>query len=63
MRFRCLLTPPANGIRTRLPSLTLLCELPQRRYEQVRCPRGSGIVQFFVVPSCVIATFAVVDPS
>src|SRR4051812_6747629 len=32
-------------------------------YWHVRCPCGSGSVQFWVVPSCVITTFAVAEPS
>src|SRR5512146_2934285 len=32
-------------------------------YWQDRWPRGSGNVQFCVVPSCVITTFAVAEPS
>src|ERR1043166_5854217 len=33
------------------------------RYEHVKCPCGSGSVQFCVTPSFVITTFAVADPS
>ena len=33
------------------------------RYGQTSLPRGNGIVQFFVVPSCVTVTLAVAVPS
>jgi hypothetical protein len=34
-----------------------------RTHEQLNRPRGSGFVQFFVVPFSVITTVAVADPS